>query len=352
MQEGGRDTAATSVSYLHLVERHFQMYVNLIRPSVQSFPPASPAQHDLPPPSTDRVVKSLPDIPLRPPHLAFTELPGRADQFTLRAMEKHQERIKAATGTLRIDDTSALKASDKAECQIAPQEQDLNAAGILVEVAREQHPISPALDTGSLSVTKSGASDANASLQYTRKCPITSCAYHLDRGFWSTKEKNNHIMTHFEGQIGFITNGSRYSLPWPSYIENPANFFLKIEILKRRLRQHFGWDGYGGYSTCCICIRSVDRWGYVKHVDDCIVHAVLEQALGTGQACPVSTCEHDPPKFPWGSDTDETLVKHFVPSLGCGRCYTNQCQCPPMQQEKGRSSADGFTRLWDELEKI
>ena len=324
------------------------MYADSVRPSAQSFPPASRAQHDLPSPSADRVVESVPKMPLLP-RPAFKELPFPADEKFLRVMEKQKERVEASMRTLRIEDIRALKASDRAESQIAPQEQDLDAAGILFEVAREQHPISPALDTGDLSVTKSGgASDANASLQYTRKCPVTSCAYHLDRGLWSKTEKDNHIMTHFEGHIGFVSNENRYSLPWPNFIEDPENFFLKIEILKRRLQGYVIWDYYGGDpedSTCYICVRNFDRSGYVEHLNDCIVHAVQAQALGTAQACPVSTCEHDPHKFP-----DEPMVKHFVPSLGCSRCYAIQCHCPPMQQDKATSSVDGIIRLWNDLE--
>ena len=314
------------------------MYADSVRPSAQSFPPASRAQHDLPPPSADTVVESVPEMPLQPPRPAFRQLPFRADETILRVMEKQKERVEVALQAFGIKDVSALKASDR---EIVPQEQDLNAAGILVEVAREQHPIPPALDTGNLSVTKSGgASDANA---YTRKCPVTSCAYHLDRGFWSKTEKDSHIMTHFEGHIGFVTNESRYSLPWPNYIEDPENFFPKIEILKRRLRQYLIWDEYGGDpedSTCYICVRNFDRSGYVKHLNDCIVHAVQAQALGTAQACPVSTCEHDPPKF-----LDEPMVKHFVPSLGCSRCYAIQCQCSPMQNLPSMVLSDYGTNL-------
>ena len=308
-------------------------------------------------------------MPLLPPHLKFTESPGHADDKTLRAAgqssrystaksKAQQTKATVREDVRQVEDVSTLEASDSVDVQITPQEQDLNAAGILVEVAREQHPISPALDTGSLSVTKTGASDANASPLYTRKCPITSCAYHLDRNFWSRTEKNNHIMTHFEGQVGFVTNGSRYSLPWPNYIEDPENFFPKVEILKQqlrdylRLREYLIWGGFEGVpedSMCYICSRNFDWSGYVKHLDDCIVHAVQEQASGTAQACPVSTCEHDPPKLPCGSGADEPMVKRFVPSLGCGRCYTNQCQCRPMQQERAKSSAEGFTRLCDEI---
>ena len=340
------------------------MYADSVRPSAQSFRPASPYQHGLPSPSAEKVVKSVPEMPLLPPLPAFTLPPGHADDNTLRAMvqparystdKSKAQHTEAAVreAVQRVEDVSTLKASDRAKFRIAPQEQDLNAAGILVEVAREQHPISPMQKIGSLSVIKGGASDASNSLQYTRKCPFSSCPYHLDRGFWSKTEKDRHIMTHFEGHIGFVTNENRYSLPWPNFIEDPENFFPKIEILKRRVRQYYIWYGYGGDpedSTCVMCLRNFDLSGYVKHLDDCIVHAVQTQALGTAQTCPVSTCKHDPPEFPWGSRTNKPMFKQFVPSLGCSRCYAIQCQCPPMQQDKAKSSVDGVSDYGNELE--
>ena len=287
-------------------------------------------------------------MPLLPSPLVFTEPPGQTDDGTLRAMgqssrystaKSKAQHTKAAVreAVQRVDDVSTLKASNRAKSQIAPQEQDLNAARILVEVAREQHPTSTVQKSGNLAVIKGVTSDANTSRHYTRKCPFPSCAYHLDRGFWSKTETDHHIMTHFEGHIGFVTNGNRHSLPWPSFIEDPANFFPKIEILKRRLRQYYIWHGYGGdpeISMCVMCFCIFDLSGYVKHLDDCIVHASQVQALGTAQACPVSTCEHDPPVFSWGPRTNESMVKHFVPSLGCSRCYAIQCRCPPMQQTR------------------
>ena len=339
------------------------MYVDSVRPSAQSFPPASRLQHDLPAPSADKDVESVPEMPLLPPHLVSTESPGHAEDNTLRAMgqssrystahlKPQDTKVVAREAIQRARDISTLKTYDRAKFQIAPQEQDMNAARILVEVAREQHPISPAQKVGALSVKKGGASEANASRQYTRKCPVTSCGYHLDRGFWSKTEKDHHIMTHFESDLGFYTTEHRYSLPWPNFIEDPENFFPKIEILKRRLRQYDLYGGAPEVSTCYICFRTFYRSGYVKHLDDCIVHAVQAQALGTAPTCPVSTCEHDPPTFPWGTRTNEPTVKRFVPSLGCSRCYTIQCQCPPTQQEKARSSHDGFLRPLNDLKEL
>ena len=294
------------------------------------------------------------------PLLKFAVPRDLANDKTLRATEQSSrystakskaQNTKAAVreAVQRVEDVSTLKASDRAEVQITPQEQDLNAAGILVEVAREQHPISPAQKIGNLSVTKGGASDANASMQYTRKCPVTSCAFHLDRGFWSKWEKDPHIMTHFEGHLEFVTNENLYSLPWPNFIEDPQNYFPKIEILKRRVRHYstlFGHRSEPSDPTCHICFRKFDISGYVDHLDDCIVHAVQSQALGTAQTCPVSTCEHDPPKFPRDSRTNEPMVKHFVPSLVCSRCYAFQCQCPypRTHQEKAKSSVIEFLR--------
>lgn len=287
-------------------------------------------------------------MPLLPSPLVFTEPPGQTDDSTLRAMgqssrystaKSKAQYTKAAVreAVQRVDDVSTLKASNRAKSQIAPQEQDLSAARILFEVAREQHPTSTVRKSRNLAVIKSITSDTNTSLHYTRKCPFASCAYHLDRGFWSKMEMDLHKMTHFEGHIGFVTNGNRHSLPWPSFFEDPANFFPKIEILKRRVRQYYIWHGYGGDpedTTCVMCHCSFDLSGYVKHLGDCIAHASQVQALGTTQACPVSTCEHDPPELSWGPCTNDSMIKHFVPSLGCSRCYAIQCRCPLMQQTR------------------
>ena len=298
-------------------------------------------------------------MPLPPSHPESTKPPGHADDKTLRATgqssrystaKSKAQNTKAAVreAVQRVEDVSTFNASDRAEVQITPQEQDLNVAGILVEFAKEQHPISPAQKNRNLPVTKGGTSDTNASMQYTRKCLVTSCAYHLDRGFWSKKEKDHHIMTHFEGTIGFVTNANLYSLPWPNFIEDPQNYFLKIGILKRHVRQYstvFGWLEPSD-STCHVCFRNFNLSGYVEHLDDCIVHAVQAQASAMAQACPVSTCEHDPPKFPRDSRTNEPMVKNFVPSLVCSRCYAFQCQCPypRTHQEKAKTSVLEFLR--------
>ena len=228
------------------------MYADSVRPLAQLSPPASQRQHRLPSRSIDKFFENAPEAPLLPSPLVFTDPPDHAKDEPLRAAEQSslhspaKSRAQHTTAAVREavqrdEDVSALEASDRAEVQNTPQEQDLNAAGILVEVAREQHPTSPAQKIGDLSVKKGGTSDANASMEYTRKCPLPSCAYHLDRGFWSELEKNNHMMTHFEGQIAFIVGGGRFSLPWPNFIEDPENFFHEIEILKQRVRKHYIW---------------------------------------------------------------------------------------------------------------
>ena len=334
------------------------MYADTVRPSGQSSPRASRRQHGLPSSSIDKFVESVPETPLLPSPV-FTNRPGHAKSKTLRAAgqsslhspaKSKAQHIKAVVreSVQRVEVISALEASDWAAVQNTPQEQDLNAAGILVEVAKEQHPISPAQKVGNLSVIRRGTPDANASMQYTRKCPLPSCAFHLDRGFWSKMEKDNHIITHFEGQIGFTIFGNRHSLPWPNFIEDPESYFHRIEIFKRRVGQYYIL--IDPETQCHICLRKFDLSGYVEHLDDCVVQEVRAQALGTAQTCPVSTCEHDPPKISWGSRTDEPVVKHFVPSLGCSQCYQIQCQCPPIQREKSKSSEDEFMRSINDFE--
>ena len=86
-----------------------------------------------------------------------------------------------------------------------------------------------------------------------------------------------------------------------------------------------------------ICFGDFRPSGYLEHLDECIVYAVQVQALGMGQPYPVPLCEHHPTRLPSRSSMDQHMIKPYWPSLGCGRCNTDQCQCPPMQQVENRS---------------
>ena len=284
------------------------------------------------------------EIPVLPPPPAFTVLPAYANNINLRALAQPSKDIAArpqvqhAKNVVR-EDVSVIQTRDRV-AQIAPQEQDWDAAGILVEVARKQHPISPAIDMGTISVKERRASKASASMGYSRKCLVTTCSYHLDIGPWSKKEKDKHALTHFEGNIQFGTDKCRYSLPWPNFIEAPQEYFNKIRSLKYSIETLPEWDlpVFSHDSRCLKCmIYFGDPSSYLEHLDDCIFYAVQVQALGMAQPCPVPICEHHPTRVPPRSSMDQYMIRPYLPSLGCGRCYTDQCQCPPVQQVEDRS---------------
>ena len=189
-----------------------------------------------------------------------------------------------------------------------------------------------------MSLKKCGASEANASMEYSRKCPVSTCAYHVDIGPWLKAERNKHIITHFEGEIKFGTEEIGYSLPWPNFIEDPEQFFRKIEVLKRHVRKYYTWSsGDSRVFECWNCFHKFDSSSFVEHLDDCVVNAVYIQASQMAQTCPVPSYDHDPIDFPPKSHMNRHMIKPYWPSLGCGRCYTDQCQCPPMQLAKNRS---------------
>lgn len=156
-------------------------------------------------------------MPVLPPPSAFTVLPTHAKNVNLRALAQPSKDIAArqqvphAKDVVREDvqqaeDVSVIQARDRVEPQIVPQEKSWDAEGILVEVARKQHPILPMMiDMGTVSVEEPDASNASASKAESRKCLVTTCSYHLDTGPWSKIAKDKHTITHFEGNIEVST---------------------------------------------------------------------------------------------------------------------------------------------------
>lgn len=299
------------------------------RPSVQSFPVAGQAQYGFPSPNRGKAAQKHLEMPLLTPHPTFTVLPANAKNINRRALAQSSRFIAAhskaqyAKYVLREDlqraeDFSTVATSDGVEPQIAPQAEELHAAEILMGVAREQDPISPAIDTESILVKNCDASNTDARIIHTRRCPVFTCPYHVDIGPWPKSEKDKHIMTHFDGDIKFDTDKGGYSLPWPSFFEAPEEYFYKVEGLKYSIQNHRWWALHGsGHLTCWMCLHGFDPSGYVEHLDDCIVHVVQRQASELAQEASRST-------------VNRHIINSSLPSLGCGQCYTDRCQCPPM----------------------
>ena len=123
-------------------------------------------------------------------------------------------------------------------------------------------------------------------------------------------------MIHFEGNIEIGTDNRRHSLPRPNFIDAPEEYSDKMRTLKYSIETHHGWnihefshDSRG--LKCVICFGDFYPSGYLKHLDDCIVHAVQVQALGMAQPCPVPVCEHHPTRGPSRSSMDQHTIKDY-----------------------------------------
>lgn len=314
------------------------------RPSLQSVPVAGQAQYGSPSPNRGKAAQKPLEMEPLPLHPTVTVLPVNAKSINRRALAQSsrfmaaQSKARNAKYVLlrenlqRAENSGTVATSDRAEFQVAPQAEELHAAEILMGVAREKDLIPPAIDTESMLVKKRDVSNTDARIIYTRKCPVTTCPYHVDIGLWTKGEKDKHIMTHFDGNIKFDIDDHRYSLPWPSFFEGPEKFFSKVESLKRSIQNHslrFS-HGYGRF-MCWMCLHGFDPSGYVEHLDHCIVHVVQRQASGTAQATSVPFCDSPRTGDSSRSTKNQHIVTSYWPSLGCGQCYTDRCQCPPMR---------------------
>ncbi len=291
-------------------------------------------------PSKDKAVLQekdvLPNPQVSPAHADSSNprAPAQSSRY-IAAQSKAQETNAAVREDgQQFRDVSVARARNQYESEIVPEEQDLDAAGILFQVARKQHPTSSSMDTRSILGKECDAPGTYAMMGYPQKCPITTCPDHDDKSFWRKTERDKHVITHFEGNIKFNTNNGLYSLRWPSFSESPATYFQDIKKVKRTIQNYNQWDLHD--VQCLICCYNFTRSGYVDHLEDCIVHTVELHAQGF-RALSWDYFIIDPPLK---HHRDQPTIKHYWPSLGCGWCYTDLCQCPPMQQMTERSVDD------------
>ncbi|KAL9136154.1 MAG: hypothetical protein Q9175_002632 [Cornicularia normoerica] len=122
-------------------------------PSVQPSPYADRLQYGAPLPVKDKATYKLSDPSLLPHIPAFTILPAHAININLRALAQSSRYIVTQSvaqetkdilrgDSQRVEDVSVVQARDGFESRITPEEQNLDAAEILVEVAKGQQPTS------------------------------------------------------------------------------------------------------------------------------------------------------------------------------------------------------------------
>ena len=211
----------------------------------------------------------------------------------------------------QVGGVSVIQARDGSQSRITPEEQDRDVEEILVEVAREQHPASTVMHTETNSVNTGGEPEADASIEYSRKCPVTTCESHR-KGFPRKAERDKHTMTHFEGSFKC---GSR--LCGRSYIFF-ENSFNNIEDLRHHVRGLTHLSSFREFERfrCCVCTHVFDRSSYLEHLDDCMVHTVELEAAGMARPCPVSDCcDHHLMDFPSKYLRGQHLIRHYSATL-------------------------------------
>ncbi len=280
------------------------MLADSTRSSMQPSPYADQPQYGAPLPFKGEVPTELPQLHLQPHRPAFTILPAGANAFNLRALAQSTRYLVAQSKAQDIDSTvgghvrqvkdiHVAPARDGVESRNTTEEENLDdvAAGILVKVAKGQHAIFAAADSGTSSVNTSTALDTNGTMnqdgqafrdllsmkstaQDPQKCPIITCEYH-QKGFSLKVEREKHTITHFEGDIECGSEHCCYSSQWPHLIEDPKKYFDNVEQLKSHVGIHHDLDLFelGGFK-CFICCRILNRSGYFEHLNDCIVHTV------------------------------------------------------------------------------
>lgn len=264
----------------------------------------------------------LPEIPLQPHRPAFTVLPAHANEFNLRALAQSSRYIAAQSKAQEAKDVvrdnlqqvggvSVIQARDGSQSRITPEEQDRDVAEILVEVAREQHPASTVMDTETNSVNTGGEPEADASMEYSRKCPVTTCEFHR-KGFPRKAERDKHTMTHFDGPFKCGSELYGRSFNFEELLKNTEGL---ITHHVRGSAHHFSFCEFKRFK-CCVCTRVFDRSAYLEHLNDCIVHTVELEASGRARRCPVSFCDHHLMDFPSKYLRDQHLIRHYSETLG------------------------------------
>ncbi|CAD6569768.1 MAG: hypothetical protein ASARMPRED_003137 [Alectoria sarmentosa] len=182
-----------------------------LRPSVIPSPYADQPQYGAPFSAKGKAAHTPSETPLLPHLPAFTVLPAHANDVNQRALAQSRRHMATQTkaqvtkdivrdDVQRVGDVNITPEKHRSEARVIAEEQDLNVAGILVDVFKEQHAISTAPAFGNISGNAGVETKASANRKYSRKCPVTTCEYHR-KEFLVKVEGDKHIMSHFEGDI-------------------------------------------------------------------------------------------------------------------------------------------------------
>lgn len=288
--------------------------------SVQPSPYADQPQYGASLPVKDKAAQKNLELPLVPHLPAFTVLPAHADDINLRALAQSSRYIAAQAkaretkdivrdDVQQIGDGNKMPAQDQSNPHFIVEGQDLDAVEILAKAANEQHLISTATHAETMSVDTGDETEAEAVMEYSQKCPVTTCEYH-HKGFSLKVERDKHTMTQFQGDVrcsiwSSCGSSSDYS---NTYLNN-------VEHLRNHIRIFYGRVPLTHHITatlkCWICHRSFLQPAYLEHLDDCILHAVELEASEKAGTCPVPYCVHHHKDFSSKYQREQHVIQHY-----------------------------------------
>ena len=298
------------------------MPTNSRRSSTQAFPHAGHPQYYSQCPTKDKAAHKVPEIPLLPQFPAFTVLSAHENKTNVRALAQCSGYVAAQSKAQEpeammgddvqpVGNVDIIPALDSGEHQIVAEDRDLDAAGILVEVAKKQRFTSVATDAEIIPVDSDSEPEANASMEISQWCPVTTCLYHRVRLF-SKAEKAKHTMTHFEGGL---TCGYKFCDFLSDFrnVENTEEWFCRLQTLRSHVQDShlLNNDGF----KCNLCFRDLNQTDYLKHLDDCILRTVELQTSGKAEGGATLSCENHGKDIPEASRPGLSLAA-FEPFSG------------------------------------
>lgn len=214
----------------------------------------------------------------------------------------------------QVEDVEVVSACHDPGSPTIAEEQDADAAEILVKAAQKQHATCTPPDIGKIPINTSDNPAAGASMDYPHKCPVISCR----KGFWLKAERDRHTMEHFEGDILCGMESCRLG-------KFTCPRFSNLEDLAIHVYSHHFYDissSRSSYYRCSICFGNfAHREPYMDHFVKCIIHTVELEASGRAQACPVSFCDHHSREFPSEYHRDLHMKQHHRTLFDCNWCH-------------------------------
>lgn len=324
--EEEKDGAAASVSQPYLPWNVITP-AKYARPSVPASTQADRSQDGSLSLINDKAAHKASEIPLTPHLSVFSALPAHANKTNIRALAQSKRYTAAHSKAPNskqnvrdvvqpVGDVNIGPATDSREHQTVVEDQDLDAAGILVEVAEKQRPppqASVVTDVGRTPIGTTSELEASASADFLHKGPVITCEYHHKSSLKAVMDR--HTMRHFKGIIA-----CGYELC--DFLSD----FRNVQTLRSHIQHsHVLNDWF----KCNLCFWDLSKKNYLEHLGDCILRTVELQnpAKAEGDAALFRNSHRkDSP----GASRSSLSVTAFDPFSGYSEyCSTGMISPPP-----------------------